>query len=160
MRIHLPKEEKKHISPKSKKQLTESEINFITYWIELGVPKKTLGQLGVKRNKIGTFISKKDENFYPNVEFNSPNTETIKNLLSKNILISPINRESNLLNISTLNYPKFGNQQMELLGRIQRHLVSIDLIYSSVNDSIFNRLTHFPNLVKIKLNYTQTLVKE
>ena len=33
-------------------------------------------------------------------------------------------------------------------------MVSIDLSYSSVNDSVFIALTKFPNLVQIKLNHT------
>ena len=85
----------------------------------------------------------------------TPDLETLDRLLSKNILISPVTKESNLLNLSVLNYPKFGNQQMNLLEGIKQHLVSIDLSYSLVNDSIFYRLAQFPNLVQIKLNHTQ-----
>ena len=69
--------------------------------------------------------------------------------------IVAVTKESNLLNLSVLNYPKFGNQQMNLLEGIKQHLVSIDLSYSLVNDSIFYRLAQFPNLVQIKLNHTQ-----
>ncbi len=48
---------------------------------------------------------------------------------------------------------------MELLNGIQEHLVSIDLSYSAVNDSIFDLLAEFPNLVQIKLNHTQVTGK-
>lgn len=156
LRIHLPKEDKKHMPPKSKKQLTKAEIKIISHWIEIGAPEKqTLGQLGVERHKIDPFIVKEKENFYPEVVLETPDLETLDRLLSKNILISPVTKESNLLNLSVLNYPKFGNQQMNLLERIKQHLVSIDLSYSLVNDSIFYRLAQFPNLVQIKLNHTQ-----
>ena len=156
LRIHLPKEDKKHMPPKSKKQLTKAEIKIISHWIEIGAPEKqTLGQLGVERHKIDPFIVKEKENFYPEVVLETPDLETLDRLLSKNILISPVTKESNLLNLSVLNYPKFGNQQMNLLEGIKQHLVSIDLSYSLVNDSIFYRLAQFPNLVQIKLNHTQ-----
>ena len=156
LRIHLPKEEKKHMPPKSKKQLTKAEINIISYWIEIGAPEnQTIGQLGVERNKIDAFFSKEKENFYPDVVLDSPDTKTLDQLLSKNILVSPVTKESNLLNVSMLNYPNFETQQMDILQGIQQHLVSIDLSYSSVNDSIFNRLAQFPNLVQIKLNHTK-----
>ena len=36
IRIHLPKEEKKHMPPKSGKQLTRQEISLISKWIENG----------------------------------------------------------------------------------------------------------------------------
>jgi uncharacterized membrane protein len=156
LRIHLPKEDKKHMPPKSKKQLTKAEIKIISHWIEIGAPEKqTLGQLGVERHKIDPFIVKEKENFYPEVVLETPDLETLDRLFSKNILISPVTKESNLLNLSVLNYPKFGNQQMNLLEGIKQHLVSIDLSYSLVNDSIFYRLAQFPNLVQIKLNHTQ-----
>ena len=156
LRIHLPKEDKKHMPPKSKKQLTKAEIEIISHWIEIGAPEKqTFGQLGVERHKIDPFIVNKKENFYPEVVLETPDLETLDRLLSKNILISPVTKESNLLNLSVLNYPKFGNQQMNLLEEIKQHLVSIDLSYSLVNDSIFYRLAQFPNLVQIKLNHTQ-----
>ena len=156
LRIHLPKEDKKHMPPKSKKQLTKAEIKIISHWIEIGAPEKqTLGQLGVERHKIDPFIVKEKENFYSEVVLETPDLETLDRLLSKNILISPVTKESNLLNLSVLNYPKFGNQQMNLLEGIKQHLVSIDLSYSLVNDSIFYRLAQFPNLVQIKLNHTQ-----
>ena len=59
LRIHLPKEEKKHMPPRSKKQLTKAEIDFISYWIELGAPQdQTLEQLGTARALIEPFFSK------------------------------------------------------------------------------------------------------
>lgn len=160
LRIHLPKGEKKHMPPKSKKQLTKAEINIISHWIEIGAPEKqTIGELGIKRHKIDPFFVKEKENFYPDVILETPDLETLDRLLSENILISPVTKESNFLNLSVLNYPKFGIQQMNLLEGVKQHLVSIDLSYSSVNDSIFNRLAQFPNLVQIKLNHTQVTGK-
>jgi len=84
----------------------------------------------------------------------APDPETIKILESKGIIVSPVKRESNLLTLSSLNAPKFSVQQLQNLEGIKEQLVSIDLSYSSVNDSVFIALTKFPNLVQIKLNHT------
>ena len=156
LRIHLPLEKKKHMPPKSKKQLTKAEINLISYWIEAGTPdQQTLGQLGVSRNLIEPFLLKGEAHFYPTLNLELPASEVIKSLESKGIIVSPVNRESNLLTISTLNVPKFNVRQLQELEGIREHLVSIDLSYSSVNDSVFDALSKFPNLVQIKLNHTQ-----
>ena len=160
LRIHLPVEEKKHMPPKSKKQLTKAEIDFISYWIELGAPQnQTLEQLGTSRALIDPFLSKEEERFYPKIALDAPDSKILRDLIAKDLLIAPVSRESNLLKISTLNVPKFENKQMELLNGIQEHLVSIDLSYSAVNDSIFDLLAEFPNLVQIKLNHTQVTGK-
>jgi uncharacterized membrane protein len=156
LRIHLPKEEKKHMPPKSKKQLTKAEIDFISYWIELGAPQdQTLEQLGTARALIKPFFSKEENRFYPELKLDAPNPETIKTLIAENLLIAPVNRESNLIKISALNIPEFENKDMKLLEGIRSNIVSIDLSYTAVNDSVFDLLAGFPNLVQIKLNHTQ-----
>jgi uncharacterized membrane protein len=155
VRIHLPLEQKKHMPPKSKKQLTKAEIKLMSYWIEVGAPEEqTLGQIGIERNLIEPFLFKEEERFYPELELDAPDPETIKILESKGIIVSPVKRESNLLTLSSLNAPKFSVQQLQNLEGIKEQLVSIDLSYSSVNDSVFIALTKFPNLVQIKLNHT------
>jgi hypothetical protein len=156
LRIHLPKEEKKHMPPKSKKQLTKAEIDFISYWIELGAPQdQTLEQLGTARALIKPFFSKEENRFYPELKLDAPNPETIKTLIAENLLIAPVNRESNLIKISALNIPEFENKDMKLLEGIRSNIVSIDLSYTAVNDSVFDLLAGFPNLAQIKLNHTQ-----
>ena len=156
LRIHLPKEEKKHMPPKSKKQLTKAEIDFISYWIELGAPQdQTLEQLGTARALIEPFFLKEENRFYPELKLDAPNPETIKTLIAENLLIAPVNRESNLIKISALNIPEFENKDMKLLEGIRSNIVSIDLSYTAVNDSVFDLLAGFPNLVQIKLNHTQ-----
>lgn len=155
LRIHLPLEQKKHMPPKAKKQLTKAEIELLSYWISVGAPEEqTLGQLGVQRKLIEPFLLKETLSFYPEIELNAPDPELIKTLESKGIIISPVNRASNLLTLSTLNVPKFNVRQLQQLNGIREHLVSIDLSYSAVNDSVFNVLKEFPNLVQIKLNHT------
>lgn len=156
LRIHLPPEEKKHMPPKSKKQLTKAEINLISYWIEAGTPEQqTLGQLGMSRNLIEPFLIKEETSLYPKLTLAAPAPEVIQNIESKGIIISPVKRESNLLTISTLNVPNFDVRQLQEMEGIREQLVSIDLSYSSVNDSVFSVLSGFPNLVQIKLNHTQ-----
>lgn len=161
VRIHLPLAEKKHMPPKAKKQLTKAEIKLIKYWIEVGAPEKqTLGQLGIKRTLIEPFFQREEVNFYPALEVNPPDPEVIQSILSKGLIISPVKRGANLLTMSTLNLPEFDTAQLEELVGIREQLVSIDLSYSAVDDAIFGVLAQFPNLVQIKLNYTQITGKE
>ena len=142
--------------PKTKKQLTKAEIDFISYWIGLGAPQdQTLEQLGTARTLIEPFFSKEENRFYPELKLDAPNPETIKTLIAENLLIAPVNRESNLIKISALNIPEFENKDMTLLEGIRSNIVSIDLSYTAVNDSVFDLLAGFPNLVQIKLNHTQ-----
>ena len=161
VRIHLPLTEKKHMPPKSKKQLTKAEIRLINYWIEVGAPEnQTLVQLGIKRELITPFLKKEEVKFYPDLGLKTPDPEIIQSIASKGLIISPVKRGANLLTISTLNLPEFNTTQLEELLVIQEHLVSIDLSYSAVDDSVFEVLSQFPNLVQIKLNQTQITGKD
>jgi hypothetical protein len=45
------------------------------------------------------------------------------------------------------------------LESLYAHIVEIDLSYSAVDDTVFETLSQFPNLVQIKLDHTQVTGK-
>ena len=156
VRMHLPLVEKKHMPPKSKKQLTQAEKKLINYWVEVGAPEnQTLGQLGIKRELVDPFLEREEVNFYPTLALASPDPEIIESIASKGLIISPVKKGANLLTLSALNLPEFNLTQLKECMGIREQLVSIDLSYTAVNDSVFSGLAQFPNLVQIKLNNTQ-----
>ena len=154
VRIHLSKNEKKHMPPKSKKQLTKAEISILSLWINAGAPENTL----IKDMKIGdellsNFI-KKEERFFPEIEISSPNNKSISFLRGKGIHIAPVSKSSNLLYLSSYNYHKFIEEDIFELKKLRNNIVDIDLSNSSFSDEVFEMLSTFSNLTRLKLNYT------
>tara|TARA_B100001175_G_scaffold279_1_gene248 strand:- start:407 stop:1771 length:1365 start_codon:yes stop_codon:yes gene_type:complete len=154
VRIHLPKSEKKHMPPKAKKQLTKAEINILSHWINMGAPENTLiKDMEMSDELLSNFIQK-EESFFPEIDIDIPNKNSISFLRKKGILIAPITKSSNLLYLSSYNYHEFIKEDISELNKLKNNLVDIDLSNSSFNDEVFEILSAFKNLTRLKLNYT------
>ena len=154
VRIHLPKSEKKHMPPKAKKQLTKAEINILSHWINMGAPENTLiKDMEMSDELLSNFIQK-EESFFPEIDIDIPNKNSISFLRKKGILIAPITKSSNLLYLSSYNYHEFIEEDISELNKLKNNLVDIDLSNSSFNDEVFEILSAFKNLTRLKLNYT------
>ena len=154
VRIHLPKSEKKHMPPKAKKQLTKAEINILSHWINMGAPENTLiKDMEMSYELLSNFIQK-EESFFPEIDIDIPNKNSISFLRKKGILIAPITKSSNLLYLSSYNYHEFIKEDISELNKLKNNLVDIDLSNSSFNDEVFEILSAFKNLTRLKLNYT------
>ena len=154
VRIHLPKSEKKHMPPKAKKQLTKAEINILSHWINMGAPENTLiKDMEMSDELLSNFIQK-EESFFPEIDIDIPNKNSISFLRKKGILIAPITKSSNLLYLSSYNYHEFIEEDISELNKLKNNLVDIDLSNSSFNDEVSEILSAFKNLTRLKLNYT------
>ena len=154
VRIHLPKNEKKHMPPKSKKQLTKAEISILSHWINAGAPENILiKDMKISNELLSNFIKKK-ERFFPEIEISSPNNKSISFLRGKGVHIAPISKSSNLLYLSSYNYHDFVEEDIFELKKLSNNIVDIDLSNSSFNDEVFEMLSAFTNLTRLKLNYT------
>jgi len=154
VRIHLPKNEKKHMPPKSKKQLTKAEISILSHWINAGAPENILiKDMKISNELLSNFI-KKEERFFPEIDISSPNNKSISFLRGKGVHIAPISKSSNLLYLSSYNYHDFMEEDISELKKLRNNIVDIDLSNSSFNDEVFEMLSTFSNLTRLKLNYT------
>ena len=154
VRIHLPKDEKKHMPPKAKKQLTKVEINILSHWINMGAPENTLIKDMEMSNELLSNFIQKEESFFPEIDIDTPNKNSISFLRKKGIHIAPITKSSNLLYLSSYNYHEFIEEDITELKKLKDNLVDMDLSNSSFNDEVFEILSTFKNLTRLKLNYT------
>ena len=155
VRIHLPKSEKKHMPPSGGKQLSREEIKIIGNWISQGSsPVQSVAELKLDENlKSYFFITK--TSFFPDLEILPVDFDKIKELKSQRIFVSPVNKSSNFLSVSTINKRDFDDEDINQLLEIKNNIVSIDFSKSLVTDSIFFRLSEFPNLTILRLNNTK-----
>ena len=154
IRIHLPKEEKKHMPPKSVKQLTRQEISLISIWIEDGSSfEKSIKDFKLEENIINYFFDT-EKPFFPRGKVTAPDEELIRKIRENKIIINPLNKNSNFLKVSSINNLDFNNDDISLLSDIKKNVVSLDLSDSKITDSIFSQLKYFANLTVLKLNNT------
>ena len=154
IRIHLPREEKKHMPPKSGKQLTRQEISLISKWIENGSSfEKSIKDFKLEKNLINYFFDT-EKPFFPLINVSAPDYKSIRIIRENKMVINPINKNSNFLHFSSINNLDFKNDDISLLSDITKNIVSLDLSDSKITDSIFSQLKKFTNLTVLKLNNT------
>ena len=155
IRIHLPEQEKKHMPPSSGKQFSREEINVLSQWINQGSSfSQKLNEFNIDDNLVSYFFTT-EMPFYPESNLSLPNNDLIKTIQSKNILILPINKGSNLFSISMINSPEFSDEDLLIFNQIKDNIVNLDLSNSKVTDSIFSDLKTYSNLTVLKLSNTK-----
>jgi len=154
-RIHLPREEKKHMPPKAKTQLTKAEIKIIEQWVTLGAPeKKTVSELGLSPQLFTSFFSKDETGIYTLIKLNPLNNSLIDSIKSIGLQVAPLYKTSPLLKISAINVPDFDDQKAELLFKALDHIVDLDLGQTQVTDAVFDLVKEFKHLTVLKLYRT------
>lgn len=159
-RIHLPRDEKKHMPPKAKTQLTKAEIKIIEQWVTLGAPEKsTVADLGLSTQLFNSFFPKDETGIYPDIT-SKPLGNTIIDLLkAAGLLVAPLYKSSSLLKVSAINTPAFNDHDAMVLLQAKDHIVDLDLGQTQITNAVFEVLQALNNLTVLKLDYTQVTGK-
>ncbi|GEO08823.1 hypothetical protein SAE01_13190 [Segetibacter aerophilus] len=154
-RIHLPEDEKEHMPPSGKPQLTDEEMVILERWIKGGAdmnkkvielpPSDTLRTIAYKRLK--AFSEEK-------YDFTAANENTIKKLNNTNRVIYPIAAKSPALVVNFYNSPYFGSKQLAELADIDQQVVELNLSKMPVKDEDLKTIARFTNLRTLNLNYS------
>ncbi|MCU7552200.1 chitobiase/beta-hexosaminidase C-terminal domain-containing protein [Chitinophagaceae bacterium LB-8] len=154
-RIHLPEDQKKHMPPLGKPQLTEEEIWILTQWIKRGAdfkikvadlsPADTLHQIA---NRIFTV------NETAEYDFEEAAPSTVAQLNTANRVVDAEAVASPALNVSFFNSQLFKAVQLKELEKIKKQVVSLDLSKMPVKDEDLKIISGFENLRKLNLNFT------
>ena len=154
-RIHLPKDEKKHMPPKAKSQLSKAEIKLIVQWINLGAPENaTISDLNLSQDLFASFFPNDETGIYPETGLKPLNKVLLDSLIKMGLQVTPIYKTSSQLRISTINVPDFNDQSAALLLMALDHIVDLDLGQTRVTDTIFDVLQQLKYLTVLKLNRT------
>ena len=154
-RIHLPREEKKHMPPKAKIQLSKAEKKLIDQWVLRGAPQnKTIAELGLSTSYFTSFFPVDETGIYPEPLLEPLDILMIDSLQSLGLQVSPIYKTSPLIKISAINAPDFKDKNAFVFLNILDHIVDLDLGQTKVTDSIFKVLRKLKNLTVLKLNHT------
>lgn len=154
-RIHLPEDEKEHMPPSGKPQLSEEEVIILEKWIQAGSnmnikvtdlpPTDTLRILAYKRLKAS------GEEKY---DFEAADENKIIKLNNTNRVIYPIALNAPALVVNFYNSPYFNSKQLEELKEIKQQIVELNLSKMPVKDEDLKVISGFSNLRTLNLNYT------
>lgn len=154
-RVHLPIEEKKHMPPQGKPQLTEEEIEIIAQWIRKGSSFKlkvadlpATDTLRLIANKI--FAETASEEY----AFEKADANVVKELNSVNRVVTELAMNSPALSVSFFNSQLFNADQLKELSKIKKQVVSLDLAKMAVKDADIKMISEFENLRTLNLNFS------
>ncbi|TKK69207.1 hypothetical protein FC093_07780 [Ilyomonas limi] len=154
-RIHLPEEEKEHMPPAGKPQLTENEMTILYAWIKSGAefdkkvtdlsPTDTLRILAGKVLK-----SSADEQY----AFAPADEKEISKLNNNNRVITPLAIGSPALAVNFFNKPFYNKKALEELAPVKDKIVELNLDNMPVKDEDLKVISGFSNLRKLNLNFS------
>ncbi|MCX6214850.1 c-type cytochrome domain-containing protein [Spirosoma sp.] len=169
----LPEDDDHHMPPKGKTQLKESDIALLTWWIDQGAPfdKKvsdlnvndairpvlaSLGGGGAVENG-GTQVAAGPAPESPVLTMKVPaaNPKVIDELKKLNLLVLPLSKEQNQLEVSAVNARSFTDAQATELPKLSNQIVWLKLGDTEVTDAALAQVAKLKNLQKLHLEETK-----
>ncbi len=156
-RIHLPKEEKKHMPPAGKPQLTDEEITILYNWVKEGADFKIkVNELAetdtLKSIAKNIFNSSEPEENY---DFEAANEKTVDELSSTYRTVTQIAKGSPALAVDFYGAAFFKPEQLKDLLKIKKQVVSLNLDKMPVTDDDLQTVGEFTNLRTLNLSFTK-----
>ncbi len=158
-RIHLPAEEKKHMPPAGKPQLTEQEAKLIRLWIASNAyftkPVTELPENDSLRLLASQILQPASGDVY---NFPPADEKTIIALNDNYRTIRPIAMESPALSVDMYNAATYQLKRLEELSSVKRQVVSLNLNKLPVKDEDLKSIRQLENIRKLELNFTNVTV--
>jgi len=156
-RIHLPMDDKKHMPPKGKTQLSNEEIALLNLWIKHNAAlKKKVTDLPVQdslRVLATTFLAPAEDSG-ETYDFAAANDNTIKKLNNNYRIVYALAKGSPALAVNIYNRSVYKPGALKELEDIKKQIVSLDLNGMPVRDEELKTISRFENLRTLNLNFT------
>ena len=155
-RLHLPVEDRKHMPPKGKPQLTEEEIAILYHWVRSGSSTtKRLTELDPADSLRILAEMKFSTPSEPVFEFDPADEGTVASLNNHYRVISPLASGSPALEVNFFGAANFTPKQLSEILPVKEQVISMNLNKMPVNNKDLEVLAQFPNLQQLILSFTQ-----
>jgi uncharacterized membrane protein len=156
-RVHLPADDKKHMPPSGKTQLTPDEIALMHLWIKSGADfKQKVSTLptGDSLRMMATSILRPGNIAEEVFHFAAAGEGTIKKLNTNYCVVSPLAKESPALTVNIYNREAYTPETLEKLQDVKLQIVSLELSKMPVKNDDLKKVARFENLQRLNLNFT------
>ncbi|GAA4233498.1 chitobiase/beta-hexosaminidase C-terminal domain-containing protein [Postechiella marina] len=163
-RVHLPEDNKKHMPPQGKKQLTKGEIQLINAWIKQGADNKiALAQLpeedGLKQIT-SKLLASKNKSIEPVFAFNFAKTEIIDGLQNPFRSVIQKSPASPAIEVVINGRETYRPEFLTDLSSIKEQIVSLNLSFLPVDKSSIDFISSLSNLNNLLLNFTDVTTND
>ena len=164
-RCLLPETDDDHMPPKGKPQLSESQIALLSWWIEQGasadkkvsdlkITEQVKPALASLTSGSGGENAKSAESPVLSLQVPVPNEKAVEAIKKAGLLVMPISHDKNLLEVSAVNAPGFGDGEINLLSPLSDQIIWLKLSGTKVTDAATKEIVKLKNLNKLHLEYT------
>lgn len=154
--INLPDEDKKHMPPKGKPQLSQEEIDLLFAWVQSGADmQKTIKDyedddtLKILASKFIHLPKEAEERKY---SFASAPVSLVQKLSSPFCSVFPLSQNSPALQADFFVREKFDRKKLDELLKVKDQVVVLNLGNMPVEDADMKTINQFGNLEKLVLN--------
>ncbi len=180
----LPEEDDHHMPPKGKNQLTEAQVALLTWWIDQGASfdkkvadltvsdaiRPVLASLSgsgsaeaggptvaITNHGSGNASAGRPAPESPVLTMKVPAADAgvVTALKQLGLLVLPLSKEQNQLEVSAVNARAFGDAQSALLPKLSPQLVWLKLGSTQVSDATLTQVAKLKNLQKLHLEQTK-----
>ncbi|MBC7572427.1 MAG: chitobiase/beta-hexosaminidase C-terminal domain-containing protein [Spirosoma sp.] len=166
-RIHLPMDEKKHMPPTGKAQLTPAEIRLLSLWVKgqanpggADFNKRVLdlpASDSLRMMAVALFTPIKPAE--PEFDFKAADDETVKKLNTDYRTVAFLAKESPALAVNLYNKATYSAGQLKELSAVKKQVVSLNLNKLPVKDADLTYIGQLENLQRLDLNFTDVTGK-
>ena len=155
----LPLDDENHMPPKERKQLSATEIKFLSWWVDQGADfEKTLSELHLP-DSLHDIIYKEEikvvDQFLPEGTVVPASIKVLEDLRSLNVIVMPLAANTNFLSVSFVNVlPGDSSGIVEKLIGISDQLVWLNLDYQHFDVEGWQKISELSNLRKLSLRNT------
>lgn len=157
-RVNLPVEQKEHMPPKGKPQLTGDEIALLSAWITEGADfKKSFAAFpGQSKTKALALKLANAEQAAPEktYTFSAVSESDLKEVNTPFCSVFPLAAGSPALQAEFYVTKKYDKKALENLSKVKDQIVVLNLAKMPVTDEDINQISGFKNLEKLVLNQT------
>ena len=163
-RLLLPRENDKHMPPKEKPQLTESEIALLHWWIASGASNDKKVKDLPPSDKIKPLLAalqnggekKKIALDMPENAVEKADEAAVKQLRDMGVVVQPVTQNSNYLSANFVTVKdSIIEKAIPLLLPLKKQLIWLKIGDKPVNDALLQTISELNNLTKLYLNNTE-----
>lgn len=157
-RITLPLDDKEHMPPSDKPQLTADEKDLLYRWVKSGA---TFGTRVMALPETDSFrlaavrVLEARRNEREQFDFPAADPETLTRLNSNYRVIRPVSKNSPALAVNVYNAASYSPTTLNELDAVRRQVIALDLNKMPVRDEDLAQVARMGNLRKLFLNFTR-----
>ncbi|MCK8492027.1 ribonuclease inhibitor [Spirosoma sp. RP8] len=171
----LPETDDNHMPPKGKPQLTDSQIALLTWWIDQGASfdkkvadlavndaiRPVLAELAKGSSEKGAsekqvaLAGPSPESPVLTMTVPAADPKVVDELKKTGLLVLPLSKEHNQLEVSAVNARSFSDAQAALLPALREQIVWLKVSDTEVTDAALTHIAQLKNLQKLHLEQTK-----